>query len=132
VPTLLQQWQLSLVEDEPKVSRVLVVCLCAQWCGACRDYQAAFFQMALAFAHLDFVWLDIEDHAEVVDPVEVQDFPTLLIAQHGQPLFWGPITPQFETLKRLVAAHADGHSSVMAQADQVCALIGRIKAWLAP
>jgi thioredoxin 1 len=113
-------------------NRMLVVCLCAQWCATCRDYRVVFSQMATAFAHWHFVWLDIEDHAEVVDPVEVENFPTLLISQHGRPLFCGPITPQPETLRRLLTAHADGHSSVVVDAQRSALLIERIMAWLTP
>ena len=84
-------------------SPLLVACLCAQWCGSCRDYAAPFEQAAAAFgAACRFVWIDIEDEAALLDGVDVENFPTLLIARGNRPLFFGPITPQPQTLARLV------------------------------
>jgi hypothetical protein len=41
---------------------LLVVCLCAEWCGVCRDYRHSFEQVKLAIAadhpQAQFVWLD--------------------------------------------------------------------------
>ena len=56
---------------------LLVVCLCAQWCGSCREYRSTFEQVAEAFPDMRFLWVDIEDQADLVDPIEVENFPTL-------------------------------------------------------
>ena len=65
---------------------VWVVCLCAEWCGLCRDYEAVFAQMAQRFPAFRFVWLDIEDQAELVGDMDVETFPTLAgIAGKRQP-----------------------------------------------
>lgn len=87
---------------------LLVVCLCAQWCGSCREYRATFDEAERAFSEHRFVWVDIEDESELVDPVEVENFPTLLIAVGTEPVFFGPLTPQPETLARLLRACASG------------------------
>lgn len=79
-----------------------VICLCAQWCGTCSDYASRFGQIGQAFPQVRFIWIDIEDEADLVDPVEVENFPTILIARGGQPIFFGPILPHVETLERLV------------------------------
>jgi thioredoxin 1 len=87
------------------VSGWLVACLCAEWCGSCRDYRAVFDAARARFAdgaHL--VWIDIEDHPEVLGAIEVEDFPALLIARGDEIVFFGPITPQAATLTRLVEA----------------------------
>ena len=74
---------------------LLVACLCAEWCSACREYRATFDQVAAEFnGAVRFIWIDIEDEAELVDPIEVETFPTLLIADAGAPRFFGPLTPQ--------------------------------------
>ncbi len=86
-----------------------VVCLCAGWCGVCRDYRAVFDTAAIrAGAAATFAWVDVEDEAELVGEIDVENFPTLLIARGAQALFFGPITPQPGTLARLVQRAVDG------------------------
>jgi thiol-disulfide isomerase/thioredoxin len=82
--------------------RLHVICLCAQWCGTCRDYASRFEQIGKRFPQVRFSWIDIEDEADLVDPIEVETFPTLLIARQGKPIFFGPLLPHGETLERLV------------------------------
>ncbi len=79
-----------------------VICLCADWCGLCRDYGAVFSEMALRYPESRFVWLDIEDEAALVGDLEVETFPTLLIADAGGTRFLGPLTPHAQTLSRLL------------------------------
>ena len=86
---------------------LLIACLCAQWCGTCRDYQPLFEQLQAEFGAAHFVWVDVEDEADLVDPIDVEDFPTLLIASGGQARFFGTLTPHIETLRRLVQAQLD-------------------------
>lgn len=84
-----------------------VACLCADWCGSCRDYQERFEQVGRSFPGAEFVWVDIEDQADLVDPIEVDNFPTLLVVVDQQVRFFGSITPQTETLQRLVQAQLE-------------------------
>ena len=86
----------------PSPPRLLVACLCAQWCGTCRDYRPLFDQLQAEFADAKFVWIDIEDEADLVDPVEVDDFPTLLVVADGQARFFGTLTPHIDTLRRIL------------------------------
>lgn len=79
-----------------------VICLCADWCGLCRDYGNVFAQMAARYPASRFVWLDIEDQAELVGDMEVETFPTLLIADARGLQFMGPLLPHAETLSRLL------------------------------
>jgi len=79
-----------------------VVCLCADWCGLCRDYRELFTQMAARYPGSRFAWLDIEDEAELVGDLEVETFPTLLVAGADGTRFLGPLTPQAQTLSRLL------------------------------
>ncbi|HUG22526.1 thioredoxin family protein [Piscinibacter sp.] len=88
---------------------LLVAGLCAQWCGTCRDYLPLFEQQTQRFTNTArFVWIDIEDHAEVLGTIDVEDFPTLLIARGDEVLFFGTVTPHANTLGRLVQSAADG------------------------
>ena len=86
----------------PSPPRLLVACLCAQWCGTCRDYRPLFDQLQAEFAAAQFVWIDIEDEADLVDPVEVDNFPTLLVVADGQARFFGTLTPHIDTLRRIL------------------------------
>ena len=79
-----------------------VVCLCADWCGLCRDYETLFTQMAARYPAFRFAWLDIEDQAELLGELDVETFPTLLMADAQGLRFFGPLTPQAHTLSRLL------------------------------
>ncbi|MGH8847584.1 MAG: thioredoxin family protein [Polaromonas sp.] len=79
-----------------------VICLCADWCGLCRDYSEVFAQLALRYPLCRFVWLDIEDQADLVGDIEVETFPTVLIADAQGTRFFGPLTPHAQSLSRLL------------------------------
>lgn len=81
-----------------------VVCLCAAWCGVCRDWRAAFEQAAREHAGVRFAWVDIEDEADAMGDVDVETFPTVLIARGHEARFLGPIQPSAPGLARLLAS----------------------------
>jgi thiol-disulfide isomerase/thioredoxin len=84
----------------------LVACLCAAWCGSCRDYRATFAALARERSDCRFVWVDIEDEADALAPfdLDIEDFPTVLIARGHQLRFLGALTPQPATLARTLDA----------------------------
>ena len=89
--------------------RPLVACLCAAWCGSCRDYRATFAALSERFAgQADFAWVDIEDEAEALGDLDIENFPTLFIAAGDEALFLGPVTPQAGTAERLVRSALEG------------------------
>ncbi len=82
-----------------------VICLCALWCDTCAEYRDGFFALAREFPELRFRWLDVEDDAAEVDDLEVaevENFPTLLVRRNGAQLFYGPMQPRHEHLRRLL------------------------------
>lgn len=81
-----------------------VVCLCAEWCGTCRDYRPLLEQVARAHPQFRFAWVDIEDHSEIADVFDVETFPTLLVAGADGTRFLGPLLPHAETLSRMLDA----------------------------
>ena len=81
-----------------------VVCLCAEWCGACRDYRPLFEQVARAHPALRFAWVDVEDHADLADEFDVETFPTILVAGAEGTRFLGPMLPHAQTLARMLTA----------------------------
>ncbi|MFL6672962.1 MAG: thioredoxin family protein [Massilia sp.] len=86
--------------------RWIVACLCAAWCGTCTSYRGAF--EALAARHPDklFVWIDIEDQADVVGDLDVENFPTLLVQRGDTVAFFGTTLPDPAVAERMVQAQA--------------------------
>lgn len=86
-----------------------VVCLCAQWCGTCRDYRAVFAQVASENPNSQFVWVDVEDQADLIGDLDIETFPLLLIVNaSAEVVFFAPITPQAAALQRVVHAAQNG------------------------
>lgn len=112
----------------------LVVCLCAQWCNVCEQYRNIFRQVQSNvqsdYPQARFVWMDIEDEADVLDPLDVENFPTLLMAIGDAPRFFGPITPQPQTLERLVRMALQDPAGTPLTDPQARALVGRVQTWL--
>lgn len=85
-----------------------VACLCAAWCRLCDDYGPVFDAVAQALraAHpgLQVHWIDIEDEATLLGDLDVETFPTLVVADATQVRFAGPLQPQPETLQRVLQA----------------------------
>ena len=80
-----------------------VACLCAQWCGTCRDYQATFDGLADTHPEMCFVWIDIETHADRFDDLDVENFPTLLIEDGVTARFFGTVLPHGAIAERLLS-----------------------------
>jgi thioredoxin reductase (NADPH) len=104
--------------------RVVVVALCAAWCDTCAQFRAGFERIAQARPQATFVWLDIEDDAEVAGDVEVENFPTLAIYRDRKPLHFGVSRPHETTVGRLVDALADSGQPLADAPDEVVALPG--------
>lgn len=86
-------------------AQLWVVCLCAAWCRTCEAYDTTFDSVLAQFPHIKTRWIDIEDEADLVGDLDIETFPTILIGNGELLLFSGPITPQPETLRRLLRAH---------------------------
>jgi thioredoxin 1 len=80
----------------------LVACLCAAWCDTCVAYRPGFVAMAERFPRAEFRWVDIEDDAEAVEDIDVENFPTILVRRGEETLFHGVMLPHHEHLKRLL------------------------------
>lgn len=96
----------------------IVACLCAAWCGTCGSYRAAFEELAARHADKHFVWIDIEDQADVVGDLDVDNFPTLLIQRHDVVAFFGTVLPDAALAERLLQAQTGQSDQELArQAD---------------
>ena len=82
-----------------------VTCLCAEWCTSCREYRSGFDGLAAGLPQVHFCWLDIEDEAEALGDLDVENFPTLFIARGGSVLFYGTMLPHISHLERLLETY---------------------------
>lgn len=86
--------------------RWVVACLCAAWCGTCGSYRAAFEELAQRHPDKVFVWIDIEDNADVVGDLDVENFPTLLVQRADAVAFFGTVLPDPNVADRMIEALA--------------------------
>lgn len=105
-----------------------VVCLCAEWCRVCGEYRALFDALAQETPHARFVWLDVEDDDEIAGDLDVETFPTLLIADGHHARFLGPLLPQAPVLARLLASLQADTSTSQPQSAPAQALFERVRA----
>lgn len=107
---------------------LLVVCLCADWCGVCREYLPRFQAVQAKFPQAHYLWIDVEDEADLLHPLDVENFPTLLLAVGNEPRFFGPVPPQPEMLERLIRAQIDNACAPALADPAITALVSRIRA----
>ena len=119
----------------PTAEPLLVACLCAQWCRTCDAYRDTLVAVRDALRlHPDvamrFLWVDIEDESELVGDLDIEDFPTILLARGDAVLFFGPILPHAQTVDRLLRGALAGELpplSPAALAPDVRALPARLR-----
>ncbi|WP_034348870.1 thioredoxin family protein [Noviherbaspirillum massiliense] len=85
----------------------VVACLCAAWCDTCRAYRAGFDALAARHPDKRFIWIDIEDQADLVGDIDVENFPTLLIQRGDLVAFFGTVLPDAKLADRLIQAQAE-------------------------
>ncbi len=80
-----------------------IYCLCADWCQTCHAYMNAFEILKQRNSdNVCWIWVDIEDNAELLDDVDVVSFPCLLVADTQHVYFFGPILPHLAVATQLV------------------------------
>jgi thiol-disulfide isomerase/thioredoxin len=84
-----------------------IVCLCADWCGTCREYAQVFEALQQALPAHRYRWIDIEDEADALGDIDIETFPTLLVAHGGRVLFAGPVLPRLGDAQRLIEVQAE-------------------------
>jgi thioredoxin 1 len=105
-----------------------VACLCAAWCGVCRDWLPLFAAQARANPEMRFAWVDVEDEDETMGEVDIETFPTLLVGRGDEVLYLAPIPPMPSQFTRLLArlqAQPQPDPGIDSQAN---ALFRRLKA----
>ncbi len=97
-------------EQFPQVTRAfdegrwVVACLCAAWCDVCKQYRPGFEALAAEHPEQQFVWIDIEDQADLVGDLDVENFPTILIQHRDIVAFYGTMLPEPRQVSRLLEA----------------------------
>lgn len=113
-------------EEKSSPSDWLVVCLCAAWCGVCKQYQQPFTELAAQFPQMRFVWLDVEDREDVAGDMDIETFPSLLIAQGNQAKFLGPVLPQTQVLARMLQSLPNDPAAKPVDAQEAQQLLQRL------
>ena len=87
----------------PQSVQLTIYCLCAAWCRTCDAYVEVFESLKQAWPrNVSWVWVDIEDHADLLDDVDVENFPSLLVTSGEYVYFFGPVLPQKAIATQLV------------------------------
>lgn len=98
----------------------IVACLCAAWCDVCNAFRTDFDAWAARHPDRHFIWIDIEDQADMLGDIDVENFPTLLIQRGDIVTFFGTVLPDQRLADRLLQAqvekseaelHAEANSS---------------------
>lgn len=109
---------LDLIKIELSTKPWLVACLCAAWCDTCQIYRAQFDALIAKHPDKCFAWIDIEDQADLVDALDIDNFPTILIEHQNAAVFFGTMLPDVSQVERLLSsftaslAENDGHETL--------------------
>lgn len=103
-----------------------MVALCAAWCDTCGQFRGAFQRIATEHRSAKFIWLDIEDDAQVVGEVDVENFPTLAIYQDGRLVHFGVSLPQEGLVRRLVESFVAEPRAELREPEAAVTLPARI------
>ena len=82
----------------------LVVGLCAAWCDTCGQFRSDFETLAAKSPETTFVWLDIEDDAETVGDIDIDNFPTIAVFRENRLVHFGVSLPQAGVVSRLLTS----------------------------
>lgn len=105
-----------------------VICLCAAWCGVCREWTPLFEQLAATHPQVQFAWVDVEDEADAMGDVDIETFPTLLVAHGTRARFFGPVQPSFVQVTRLLDSLVSAPATERATGPEAGSLLARLDA----
>ena len=77
-----------------------VYCLCAEWCGVCREFKPSMDELRLPGVALH--WIDVEEEPEWGDLQDITSFPILVIKEGGKTVFTGSVEPHLPHIRRLL------------------------------
>ncbi len=107
--------------SEPCADRLIVACLCAQWCSVCRQWKASFDSLAMQFPQASWIWVDVEDKAEVLGDFEPDNFPVLAVQRGAHLVFCATLPQQTGIWQRLIEElGALDQAQTLKQAERLC------------
>ena len=118
----------SLLSDSPgdrSESALLVVGFCAAWCNTCGEFRHTFDDLSARRPGARFVWLDIEDDAQVVGDIEIENFPTIAVFSDNRLVHFGVSLPQAAIVGRLIDSFHTTSKTLLAQ-EAIANLPGRL------
>ncbi len=124
-----------MTAEPSRAAPLWVACLCAGWCRTCDGYAPVLQSVAAEFTAADpalkLRWVDVEDESDLVGDLDVETFPTLAVLDERRVRFFGPLTPQPETLRRTLRATLrewDAGAAARPAAPAVEAFAARLRA----
>ncbi len=109
-----------------------VIGLCADWCHVCRGMKPDFDQMPSLLPDARWVWLDIEDHDDLLGDLDITTFPTYLIASDEGIHLLAPGPTKADALARFVAPYLRQAVAPMAHDETLSQLLGRVRERASP
>ncbi|BBB66203.1 hypothetical protein UNDYM_1950 [Undibacterium sp. YM2] len=100
--TIMNTEDISAIKADLANKDWLIACLCAAWCDTCNFYRSSFDELMSKHPDKCFAWIDIEDQAHLVDEIDIDNFPTILIQYRDQVIFLGTVLPDAAQLQRLI------------------------------
>lgn len=82
--------------------QLTIVCYCAAWCKTCAGFESQLAQLVHKYPQHLFVWVDIEEHEELLIDEDLENLPTVLIQNKKGTVFYGPLLPFAEHIDRLL------------------------------
>lgn len=83
--------------------RTLIISLCADWCDNCDEWKSQFISLTLAEKQHK-IWLDIDDHADMIADIDTSILPVLVIYKTNKIAFCGAVRPDLVTVSTLIRA----------------------------
>ncbi|AGF47083.1 Thiol-disulfide isomerase [Candidatus Kinetoplastibacterium desouzaii TCC079E] len=80
----------------------LIACLCAEWCGICREYKSKFHELSEKMTEHYFYWIDVEENIDLINDEDITDFPTILIQNRRKIFFLGPVNTNINRLIKII------------------------------
>ena len=96
----------------------ILVCFCAGWCHACREYLPQLRELADSRPDVHFFWVDIEEHGDMIGNLDINKFPTILIQRNNTVAFYSCIHPDARLAERILQSILDQTPESLAQQIQ--------------
>jgi thioredoxin 1 len=100
-----------------ELNSLTIIFLCAQWCDVCRAFSVLLQNHKNQHTDFSYVWIDIEEQADRVDPIEINDFPTLLLLKNNAPIFFGSVRPELTSIIQLIETCRHDQFSALKKED---------------